>query len=157
MASGEYTSAALQREPVQAEVDVERHQLSKRSLDEMEELSRDPEQALELHAREELGINPDDLPSPTVAAVSSFASFALGALLPVLPYLLGATRCGPELVRLALVGLSARRERAEGQAHRLRGQVSPWIAADGDRRANRPFHHEGVRVGSLGRDDRATQ
>lgn len=56
-----------------------------------EQLSRDPEQALEIHAREELGIDPDDLPSPLVAAVSSFGAFALGALLPLLPYLLGAT------------------------------------------------------------------
>lgn len=68
------------------------------------QLSRDPEQALEIHAREELGIDPDDLPSPLVAAVSSFGSFALGALLPVLPYLLGATALWPAVL-LALAGL----------------------------------------------------
>ena len=45
-----------------------------------------------MHAREELGVDPDDLPSPWVAAGSSFAAFALGALVPVLPYLLGADR-----------------------------------------------------------------
>ena len=44
-----------------------------------------------MHAREELGVDPDDLPSPWVAAGSSFVAFALGAVLPVLPYLLGAT------------------------------------------------------------------
>ncbi|QIQ05260.1 VIT1/CCC1 transporter family protein [Streptomyces liangshanensis] len=125
MAAGEYTSVASQRELVQAELDVERRELRKHPTDEMEELaalyvsrgvepalarevatqlSKDPEQALEIHAREELGIDPDDLPSPTVAAVSSFGSFALGALLPVLPYLLGATALWPALV-LALVGL----------------------------------------------------
>ncbi|MYV54990.1 VIT1/CCC1 transporter family protein [Streptomyces sp. SID3212] len=125
MAAGEYTSVASQRELVQAELDVERRELRKHPADEMEELaalyvsrgvepelarevaqqlSKDPEQALEIHAREELGIDPDDLPSPTVAAVSSFGSFALGALLPVLPYLLGATALWPALV-LALVGL----------------------------------------------------
>lgn len=103
MAAGEYTSVASQRELVLAELDVERQQLRKHPVDEMEELaelyvsrgvepalarevamqlSRDPEQALEIHAREELGIDPEDLPSPLVAAVSSFASFALGALLP---------------------------------------------------------------------------
>jgi VIT1/CCC1 family predicted Fe2+/Mn2+ transporter len=43
-----------------------------------------------IHAREELGVDPDDLPSPWTAAISSFLSFTLGALLPVLPYLLGA-------------------------------------------------------------------
>ena len=68
------------------------------------QLSQDPEQALEIHAREELGIDPSDLPSPTVAAVSSFGSFALGALLPLLPYLLGATALWPAVL-LALVGL----------------------------------------------------
>ncbi|MFJ3170275.1 hypothetical protein GTW69_26835 [Streptomyces sp. SID7760] len=127
MAAGEYTSVASQRELVLAELDIERAQLRKHPVDEMEELaelyvsrgvepklarevamqlSRDPEQALEIHAREELGIDPDDLPSPMVAAVSSFGSFALGALLPVLPYLLGAASLWPAVL-LALVGLFA--------------------------------------------------
>ncbi|MFC7968316.1 VIT1/CCC1 transporter family protein [Streptomyces cinereoruber] len=127
MAAGEYTSVASQRELVQAELDVERSQLRKHPVDEMEELaalyvsrgvepalarevamqlSKDPEQALEIHAREELGIDPDDLPSPAVAAVSSFGSFALGALLPVLPYLLGVTALWPAVL-LALLGLFA--------------------------------------------------
>ncbi|MFI5665740.1 VIT1/CCC1 transporter family protein [Streptomyces sp. NPDC051704] len=127
MAAGEYTSVASQRELVLAELDIERTQLRKHPVDEMEELaelyvsrgvepslarevavqlSRDPEQALEIHAREELGIDPDDLPSPMVAAVSSFGSFALGALLPVLPYLLGATSLWPAVL-LALAGLFA--------------------------------------------------
>ncbi|QKV95533.1 VIT1/CCC1 transporter family protein [Streptomyces sp. NA02950] len=125
MAAGEYTSVASQRELVQAELEVERRELRKHPVDELEELaalyesrgveprlarevaeqlSRDPEQALEIHAREELGVDPDDLPSPTVAAVSSFGSFALGALLPVLPYLLGAVALWPAVV-LALIGL----------------------------------------------------
>ncbi|MFF3321791.1 VIT1/CCC1 transporter family protein [Streptomyces sp. NPDC002889] len=127
MAAGEYTSVASQRELVQAELDVERAQLLRHPVDEMEELaalyvargvepplarevamqlSRDPEQALEIHAREELGIDPDDLPSPAVAAVSSFGSFAVGALLPVLPYLLGASMLWPAVL-LALIGLFA--------------------------------------------------
>ncbi|MCK8432383.1 hypothetical protein G3I77_04830 [Streptomyces sp. D2-8] len=125
MAAGEYTSVASQRELVEAELDVERRQLRKHPKDEEAELaalyesrgveprlarevarqlSRDPEQALEIHAREELGIDPGDLPSPTVAAVSSFGSFALGALIPVLPYLLGAGSMWPA-VMLALLGL----------------------------------------------------
>ncbi|MFH8371331.1 VIT1/CCC1 transporter family protein [Streptomyces sp. NPDC018031] len=127
MAAGEYTSVASQRELVQAELEVERRELRKHPKDELlelaalyesrgvepalarevaEQLSRDPEQALEIHAREELGIDPDDLPSPTVAAVSSFGSFALGALLPVLPYLLGAAALWPAVL-LALLGLFA--------------------------------------------------
>ncbi|SDN87611.1 Predicted Fe2+/Mn2+ transporter, VIT1/CCC1 family [Streptomyces sp. cf386] len=125
MAAGEYTSVASQRELVEAELDVERRELRKHPEDEEAELaalyvtrgvepklaravaaqlSRDPELALEIHAREELGIDPGDLPSPPVAAVSSFGSFALGALLPVLPYLLGATRLWPAVL-LALFGL----------------------------------------------------
>lgn len=125
MAAGEYTSVASQRELVEAELDVERWELRKHPQDEEAELaalytargvepelaaevarqlSRDPEQALEIHAREELGIDPSDLPSPLVAAVSSFTAFALGASLPVLPYLLGATALWPALI-VALVGL----------------------------------------------------
>lgn len=125
MAAGEYTSVASQRELVQAELAIERAELRKHPKDELDELaalyvsrgvepalarqvaeqlSSDPEQALEIHAREELGIDPSDLPSPTVAAISSFGSFALGALLPVLPYLLGASEIWPAVL-LALVGL----------------------------------------------------
>ncbi|MDT0435361.1 MULTISPECIES: VIT1/CCC1 transporter family protein [Streptomyces] len=127
MAAGEYTSVASQRELVQAELDVERRELRRHPQDEEAELaalytargvepplarevarqlSADPEQALEIHAREELGVDPRDLPSPLVAAVSSFGSFALGALLPVLPYLLGATSLWPALL-LAMIGLFA--------------------------------------------------
>ncbi|GHI96272.1 MULTISPECIES: VIT1/CCC1 transporter family protein [Streptomyces] len=125
MAAGEYTSVASQRELVEAELDVERRELRKHPADEEAELaalyqargvepdlarevarqlSSDPEQALEIHAREELGIDPADLPSPLVAAVSSFGSFALGALLPVLPFLLGAGALWPAVL-LALAGL----------------------------------------------------
>ncbi|MFF4605545.1 VIT1/CCC1 transporter family protein [Streptomyces sp. NPDC001339] len=127
MAAGEYTSVASQRELVQAELDIERAQLRKHPKDEQAELaalytsrgvdpalarevvaqlSKDPEQALEIHAREELGVDPSDLPSPAVAAVSSFGSFALGAILPVLPYLLGASAIWPAVL-LALLGLFA--------------------------------------------------
>ncbi len=125
MAAGEYTSVASQRELVEAELDVERRELRKHPKDEEAELaalyaargvepdlarevarqlSADPEQALEIHAREELGIDPSDLPSPAVAAGSSFGSFALGALLPVLPFLLGADSLWPAVL-LALAGL----------------------------------------------------
>ncbi|MBL1066838.1 VIT1/CCC1 transporter family protein [Streptomyces sp. 7-21] len=125
MAVGEYTSVASQRELVLAELEVERRELRRHPAAELDELtqvyvrrgvapelarevarqmSADPEQALEIHAREELGVAPGDLPSPTVAALSSFFSFGVGALLPVLPYLLGATALWPAAV-LALLGL----------------------------------------------------
>src|SRR5436190_13737293 len=48
-----------------------------------------PEQALRVHAQEELGVVPDELPSPWTAASSSFVCFAIGALIPLLTYLLG--------------------------------------------------------------------
>ncbi|EST34011.1 membrane protein [Streptomycetaceae bacterium MP113-05] len=125
MAAGEYTSVASQRELVQAELEVERRELRRHPEDEKRELaaayeargvqpelaaqvaeqiSRDPEQALEVHAHEELGVNPADLPSPTVAAVSSFAAFSVGAAVPVLPYLSGAGVLWPAVV-VALLGL----------------------------------------------------
>ncbi|MGW7515666.1 VIT1/CCC1 transporter family protein [Streptomyces sp. NPDC054796] len=125
MAAGEYTSVASQRELVQAELEVERRELRRHPEDEVTELAelyvsrgvdpelarqvaeqmhRDPEQALEIHAREELGVDPADLPSPTVAAVSSFLSFSVGAIMPVLPYLAGAASLWPA-VALALLGL----------------------------------------------------
>ncbi|NED53319.1 hypothetical protein G3I24_20770, partial [Micromonospora aurantiaca] len=51
---------------------------------------------------EELGVTPGDLPSPLLAAGSSFLSFAVGAVLPVLPYLLGATSLWPAAIVAAL-------------------------------------------------------
>ncbi|MFH0244822.1 VIT1/CCC1 transporter family protein [Streptomyces sp. HK10] len=125
MAAGEYTSVASQRELVLAELDVERRELRRNPEGEQQELaelyvgrgvepglaakvaeqlSRDPEQALEIHAREELGVDPGELPSPAVAAVSSFGAFAVGALIPVLPYLLGAAALWPAVL-VALFGL----------------------------------------------------
>lgn len=127
MAAGEYTSVASQAELAQAEIELERRELRDNGAAEQEELaqmyaargvdldlarefarqiSADHEQALAVHVREELGLDPHDLPSPYVAAVSSFLCFAVGALIPLLPYLLGATSLLPALV-LALVGLFA--------------------------------------------------
>jgi len=54
-------------------------------------LIADPEHALDTLAREELGLNPAELGSPWGAAVSSFVSFAAGALLPLLPYALAGS------------------------------------------------------------------
>ncbi|MDP9101663.1 MAG: VIT1/CCC1 transporter family protein [Actinomycetota bacterium] len=112
MATGEYVSVASQSELTRAEIDIEKAELARvpqaeeaelaaiyvsRGVDEAtaqevaRQLSRDPEQAWRAHAREELGVDPDDLPSPWTAAWSSLTSFALGAVVPLLPYLLGAT------------------------------------------------------------------
>ena len=53
------------------------------------EISEYPEKALAVHALEELGVDPGELPSPVVAAGASLASFALGAVIPLFPYLIG--------------------------------------------------------------------
>lgn len=110
MAAGEYTSVASQAELTRAEIAIEQSEIRHRPEAEQaelaelyelrgldpelarrvaEQLSRDPEQVWRIHAREELGVDPDDLPSPWTAAGSSFLSFVLGALLPLLPFLLG--------------------------------------------------------------------
>jgi VIT1/CCC1 family predicted Fe2+/Mn2+ transporter len=53
------------------------------------QISADPDRAVDTHVREELGIDPDDLPSPRTAATASFAAFTVGALIPLSPFLLG--------------------------------------------------------------------
>jgi VIT1/CCC1 family predicted Fe2+/Mn2+ transporter len=111
MALGEYTSVTTQNEQLDLEVTKERHELATNPDGELQELaelweargleaplaqavaeqlSRDPEQALRVHAISELGLDPDEKPSPMTAAVTSFLTFAVGALIPLLPYLLGA-------------------------------------------------------------------
>ena len=112
MATGEFTSVRSQNELVGAEVAVERRallthpeeerreltgSLVRRGVDPelaravSEQISRDPDNALEFHTQEELGVDPAQLPSPLHAAGLSFAAFAIGALVPLLPYLPGAT------------------------------------------------------------------
>lgn len=125
MAAGEYISVQSQSEHALAEIATERRELARaphaeeRELAQMyvakglepelarqvaRQLSRNPDVALDVHVREELGIDPDDLPSAELAAGSSFAAFAVGALLPVLPYLFGASTMWPALL-LTVVGL----------------------------------------------------
>ncbi len=127
MAAGEYTSVASQSELGRAEIETERREIAAHPVEEQEELaqlyitrgvdpvlarrvaaqlSRDPAQALAVHVREELGLDPEDLPSPLKAATSSLLCFAAGAILPVVPYLFGATVLFPALV-VSLIGLFA--------------------------------------------------
>jgi VIT1/CCC1 family predicted Fe2+/Mn2+ transporter len=67
-------------------------------------IMRDRTTALDTMAREELGLNPDELGSPWGVAVSSFVSFAVGAVVPVLPWLVasGATALATSLALSAL-------------------------------------------------------
>jgi VIT1/CCC1 family predicted Fe2+/Mn2+ transporter len=125
MSTGEWVSVQSQNESARAEIEVERHELAHNFAAEVEELAQmyvdrgvepalaaqvaqqlsvDPQQALAIHAREELGVDPDSLPSPFTAAFSSMASFTIGALIPLLPYLFGAKSVVIAAV-LALVSL----------------------------------------------------
>lgn len=127
MAAGEYTSVASQAESAEAEIAKERREILAnpeaeiRELAEMyvergidahlaEEVARqihlDVDNAVAVHAREEFGVDIEDLPSPVLAAVSSFIAFAVGAVIPVLPYLLGMASLIPGLV-ITLVALFA--------------------------------------------------
>jgi VIT1/CCC1 family predicted Fe2+/Mn2+ transporter len=54
-------------------------------------VSADPDTALQVHTRQELGVDPQDLPSPLLAGVSSLFAFSTGAVVPLLPYLFGAS------------------------------------------------------------------
>lgn len=129
MAAGEYISMRSQRELFEYQIGLERDELDEYPREEAEELAliyhargvpkekarelatalmQDPEHALDTLAREELGLNPDDLGSPMGAALSSFAAFTSGAVLPLLPFLfhLGALAV-PVAAVLAAVGLFA--------------------------------------------------
>jgi vacuolar iron transporter family protein len=134
MALGEYTSVKTQNEQLDLEVEKERRELERNPQGELAELtemlrvrgvddrlahevavqlSRNPESALRLHVVAELGLNPADKPSPRVAAVSSFLTFATGAVIPLVPYLLGVSMLWVALVcgglgLLAAGALSAR-------------------------------------------------
>lgn len=109
MAAGEYISMRSQRELFEYQIGLERDELREYPAEEAEELAliyrargvptpqahelatalmQDPEHALDTLAREELGLNPDDLGSPLGAALASFAAFTAGAVLPLLPFLL---------------------------------------------------------------------
>ena len=130
MAVGEYTSVASQSEAAAHEVARERREIIANPEAETNELAQmyvdkgvdehlarevarqihlDVDNAVKVHAREELGVDPHDLASPMLAAVSSFIAFGLGALVPLLPYLLGAGTLLPGLVitLLALFGAGA--------------------------------------------------
>jgi vacuolar iron transporter family protein len=125
MATGEFISVTSQNELTAAEVELERLQhrrdpagkrrrLTQVFIDKgvspnlaeavVRQISADPDRAVATHVREELGIDPDDLPSPRTAATASFAAFTVGALIPLAPFLIGL----PNLkVALAVAALAA--------------------------------------------------
>jgi vacuolar iron transporter family protein len=111
MGAGEYISMRVQRELFERLLHIEAHELATEPEEEHHELKRiyqakgfppdlahraaevimrDPTIALETHAREELGLDPDQLGSPWAAAISSFLAFAIGAVVPLLPFVFGS-------------------------------------------------------------------
>jgi VIT1/CCC1 family predicted Fe2+/Mn2+ transporter len=112
MAAGEYVSVRSQREMYEYQIGLEREELDQYPQEEAEELAliyeargiaredarrmassliADPSRALDTLAREELGLNPDELGSPWGAATFSFLSFAVGAAIPLAPFLFAAS------------------------------------------------------------------
>ncbi len=111
MAAGEYVSLKAQAELVERELEIERISIAEnpeaetaelaaiyveRGLDPEQaqlvaaELMSDPDVALDVHAREELGVDPNQLGNPVTAATTSFFAFAIGAFVPLIPWLIGA-------------------------------------------------------------------
>jgi len=110
MAAGEYISMKVQREVFERLIHLEAHEIATQPDEETEELAgiyrrkgfpddladrvseevmKDPKLALDTHAREELGLDPEEgLGSPWAAAGSSFAMFSVGAVVPLLPFLI---------------------------------------------------------------------
>jgi VIT1/CCC1 family predicted Fe2+/Mn2+ transporter len=128
MAAGEWVSVRSQRELYEHQIAEEKDELDRYPLEEAEELAliyaargvpleqaramtqkmvEDPARTLDTLAREELGLNPDDLGSPWGAALSSFASFSAGALIPLAPFALGAGAALPIALVLAALALAA--------------------------------------------------
>jgi VIT1/CCC1 family predicted Fe2+/Mn2+ transporter len=132
MAAGEYISVRSQRELYEKQIALERSELELYPEEEAEELAiiyqarglseeeakklaavliSKPEKALATLAREELGLNPDELGSPWGAAISSFISFAIGAFIPLSPFIINKTHLNLQfsitLTALALFSIGA--------------------------------------------------
>lgn len=112
MAAGEYVSVRSQREMYEYQITLERAEIAEYPEEEAEELAliyaargmplaqarevcrkliARPHDALDVLAREELGLSPEMLGSPAGAAAASFLSFAFGAAVPLVPFLFGWT------------------------------------------------------------------
>ncbi len=123
MAAGEYISMQSQRELYERQIALERAELEMMPAEEEAELAAvyqakgfteseartiahrlfaDPDSALDTLIREELGLDPDELGSPWGAAGGSFVAFAIGAVVPVVPFLFGG---GLTIVAIS-IGLS---------------------------------------------------
>ena len=126
MAAGEYISMQSQRELFERQIALERAEMEAMPEEEEAEMAalyrakgfrddeakaiahrlfEDPERALDQLIREELGLDPDELGSPFRAAFGSFIAFAVGAFVPVVPYLIGGSFAFPAAIGLSLIAL----------------------------------------------------
>jgi len=149
MGTGEYVSVTNQNELVGAEVATERTMHARFPAAEQAELadtfigygadaqtatrmaaavSADPDTALRVHTREELGVDPFELPSPLFAGVSSFSAFSAGALIPLLPYLAGLSFLGAALGVAAVALLTGGSPSPAGARQRWAVQLGPVVA-----------------------------
>jgi VIT1/CCC1 family predicted Fe2+/Mn2+ transporter/rubrerythrin len=127
MAAGEYVSMRAQRELFERQIELERAELESAPEEEMREISliyqakglpkeeadrtaerlmQNPEVALDTLVREELGLDPSELGSPWGASMGSFAAFAVGAIIPVIPFLFGSAST-PVIVLSAALSAAA--------------------------------------------------
>jgi VIT1/CCC1 family predicted Fe2+/Mn2+ transporter len=127
MAAGEYVSMRSQREMFEYQIGLERDELGEYPEEEAEELAliyatrgmdleearritralvKNPDAALDALAREELGLNPDDLGAPWGAAIFSFLAFAAGAVLPLVPFLLGLPLAQAVVIAAIVAGVA---------------------------------------------------
>lgn len=109
MAAGEYVSMRSQTEVLERQIELERAELEAMPEEEEKEIAAiyrgrgfaeaeaaaiakqlmaDPKIALETLVREELGLDPEELGSPWGASIGSFLAFAIGAFVPLLPFIL---------------------------------------------------------------------
>ncbi len=128
MAAGEWVSISAQNDLVERELDVERRELLHNTSSETSELvdmyeahgmsrasaqsaaeqvMREPERALVVHAREELGVDPYHLPSPWRAAALSLVCFLVGALAPVVPWFFDVSGTAPKVTSLVIGATAA--------------------------------------------------
>ena len=156
MAAGEYVSMRAQRELLERELEMEKIELHRRPAAERAELTRlyesrgvdptvagemagemmrTPELALQTHAREELGVNPEALGDPIKASTSSAASFAVGAIVPLVPWFVttGAAAVVASLVLAALaavfIGLALARYTGRSPVRAALRQLAVTVAA----------------------------
>ena len=155
MAAGEYISMRVQREVFERLIHLEAHEIGsdpeveRNELADLyarkgisselagrlaDELMRDPKVALETHAREELGLDPEEgLGSPWAAAGSSFATFAMGAIVPLIPFWFGSggsvVLASAVLSILALFGVGAGMSFVTGRSFLVSGLRMMLIGA----------------------------